>query len=184
VVLGLSWVVLVAAVLVPGVHATPGTSSLDFTLHLDGRSAPQIAGHRVATLPQAVRAFGRPANVSSVPGTAPACKASWPTLGLTIDFSAAEVAACAAPKLGAWVAVTATSPRWHTNAGLHVGDPQRRLQALYPQARRLDFLGKGPTWELETGGPYCDGGPPLALAAQVRANHVSALAVLHVPACG
>ena len=42
----------------------------------------------------------------------------------------------------------------------------------------------GRIWELETGGPYCDGGPPHSLGAHVRATRVNALTILHVPACG
>jgi hypothetical protein len=176
--------VLVLALLVPGAQAAPGTSRLNFTLRLDGRAAPLIAGKRVGTLVQAIGAVGRPARVLPVPRAVPACRASWPALELTIDFSLAEPAVCSAPNLGSWIQVTATSPRWHTIAGLRVGDSEQRLHAFYPEARRLDFLGRGPIWELETGGPLCDGGHPLSLGARVRANRVNALAILHVTACG
>ena len=170
--------------LVPGVEAAPGTSSLSTTLRLDSGAAPLIAGKRVGTLSQAIRVVGRPARLLPVPGAVPACRASWPAFELTIQFSIARPAACSAHTLGSWTQVTATGPRWHTVAGLHVGDSARRLHALYPAARRLDFLGQGRVWELETGGPLCDGGPPLSLAGRVRADSVTALTVLHVPACG
>jgi hypothetical protein len=175
--------VLVIAVIVSGAQAAPDTSRLVFSIRLDSGAAPLIAGKRVGTVSQAVRAFGRPARLVSVPGPAPACRASWPVLGLTIVFSTADVASCSA-STGSWIRVTATAPRWHTTAGLHVGDMERRLHALYPDARRLDFLGLGPIWELETGGPLCDGGSPLSLGGRVRAGRVAALTVLHVPACG
>ncbi len=177
-------VVLAAAV--PAQLARPGISSsvVDYTLHLDAGSAPVIAGRRIGTFPQAVRAFGPPALV--VPGarTTRTCKALWPRSGLEIDFSTIHSGACAGTNLGAWSEVLARTPRWHSYAGLRVGDTERKLHALYPSTRRLDFLGLGRLWELETGGPLCDGGPPLALAAQVRAGRISALAIVHVPACG
>jgi hypothetical protein len=175
---------LVAVSLVSGARAAPDTSRLVFTIRLDGSAAPLIAGKRVGTFSQAVRAFGRPARLSSVHGPAPACRASWPALGLTIDFSNANIASCSAPNLGAWIQVTANGLRWHTIAGLYVGDSERRLRALYPETRRLDFLGQGRIWELETGGPLCDGGSPLSFGGRVRAGRVIALTILHVPACG
>jgi hypothetical protein len=171
-------------VLVPGGQAAPGTSSLITTLRLDSGAAPLIAGKRVGTLSQAIRVVGRPASLEPVPGTVPACRASWSPLQLRIEFSTTQPPSCSAQSLGSWIKVTAAGTRWRTSVGLHVGDSARRLHVLYPEARRLDFLGQGRVWELETGGPLCDGGPPLSLGARVRANRVDALTVLHVPACG
>jgi len=74
--------------------------------------------------------------------------------------------------------------RWHTRHGLHVGDSESKLSSLYPDARSLRFLQLGDVRELETGGPLCDGGPPLALAARIVSGQVGALLVVHVPACG
>jgi hypothetical protein len=174
---------LVAVSLVSGALAAPDTSTLSFTLRLDSGAAPLIAGKRIGTLPQASQVFGRPTTLSSVSEPEPACRASWPRLGLTIVFSTADVASCSA-STGLWSRVTATDPRWHTTTGLRVRDTERRLHVLYPRARRLDFLRLGPIWELETGGPLCDGGPPFSLGGRVRAGRVSALTILHVPACG
>jgi hypothetical protein len=183
-VLVLSAVVLLVAVLVPGAQAVPGTSRLSFTLRLDRGDAPLIAGRRVGSFSQAIRVVGRPARLSPVSRAVPVCRAYWPPLELTIEFSTTQPASCSAQNLGSWAQVTASGRRWHTTAGLHVGDSERRLHALYPQARRLDFLGQGRVWELETGGPYCDGGSPLSLGARVHAGRVNALTILHVPACG
>jgi hypothetical protein len=162
-----------------------GTASnpLRYTLRLDLRIVPEIAGKRVATFRQALRVFGQPAVLAPKAGVAPSCRASWPKLGLAIEFST-RASTCAIADLGSWLTVTATSRRWHADSGLSVGDPEPKLHRLYPQARRLDFLGYGPTWELETGGPFCDGGPPLALGAVVRKSHITSLIVVHVPACG
>jgi hypothetical protein len=170
--------------IVHGAPAASGTSKLGPTLRLDASPAPLIAGKRVGTYAQAVRAVGRPARLFLVTGTTPVCRASWPTLQLTIDFSATAATSCAAPNLGLWARVRAAGSRWHTIVGLHVGDPAQRLHALYPAARLLDFVAGGPLWQLETGGPLCDGGPPLTLGARVRADRVEALLVVHVPACG
>jgi len=182
-VLVLSAVVLLA-VLLPGAQAAPGKSALSFTLRLDRGAAPLIAEKRVGTFAQAVRVVGRPARLLPVPRAVPVCRAYWLALELTIEFSTTQPASCSAQNLGSWAQVAATSRRWHTIAGLRVGDSERRLHALYPQSRRLDFLGQGRVWELETGGPYCDGGAPLSLGARVGAGRVNALTILHVPACG
>jgi hypothetical protein len=181
---GVLCVVLSAALGARPAYASTSASVVDYSLHLDSGSAPKLAGRRVGTFLQAVRAFGKPALV--VPGaqTTPTCKVFWPRSGLEIDFSTTQPGACAARNLGAWSQVTARGARWHSYAGLRVGDTERKLHTLYPTARRLDFLGLGRLWELETGGPLCDGGPPFALAAQVRAGRISALAIVHVPACG
>src|SRR5438094_6394247 len=120
-VLALSVAAVSAVVSVSGAKAAPDTDRLDFALHLDSGAAPVIADHRIATLPQAVRVFGRPARISPLPATPPACRASWPALGLTIDFSTRQPSSCIAQNLGSWAQVTASSLRWHTIAGLHVG---------------------------------------------------------------
>jgi hypothetical protein len=157
---------------------------VDFTLRLDPRGAPEIGGKRVVTFGQALRGFGRPAVVEASAGPKPACDAFWPRFGLEIDFSTARPPSCAAQDLRTWQEVTVTAKPWHTDMGLRVGDPLRRLLDLYPQARSLDVRGQGRAWELETGGPFCDGGPVLALAAEVRASRVGALAIIRESACG
>jgi hypothetical protein len=154
--------VLVAAAGAPSALA-------DYAIRLDTGAAPELAGRHIGTYPQAVRAFGRAGLVAR---------------RTAIDFSTSRTGACALADLGSWLEVRATAPRWHTSAGLRVGAAEQRLHSLYPDARRLSFLGRGPLWELETGGPLCDGGPPLALAGRVEASRVTALAVVHVPACG
>jgi hypothetical protein len=175
---------LASTLLASGAKAAPDTSGAAFTLHLDSQPAPLIAGKRIATLADAVDTFGRPIRISPLPSDGHACRAAWPARWLAIGFSTTQPGECPAHALGSWTEVVATGPRWHTVTGLSVGDPARRLHTLYPRARRLDFLGQGPIWELETGGPYCDGGPPLSLGARVFANRVGALVILHVPACG
>jgi hypothetical protein len=147
---------------------------------LDSGAAPVLAGARVGTLGQAVRSFGKPDRVVPLAGTRPVCRAVWQRYGLEIRFSA--VSGCIAP--GSWWQVTMRGLRWHTGLDLYVGDGEAKLHALYPDARRLDFLGLGALWELETGGPFCDGGPPLALAGRIVAGKVDSLIVVHVPACG
>jgi hypothetical protein len=154
------------------------------TIRVDAGAAPTIAGKRVGTFLQAVRAFGPPALVVPVRRPPLTCRASWPASGLEIDFSIARPQACAARDLRAWSVVRAQGARWRSEVGLRVGDAARRLHALYPQTRRLNFLGLGPLWQLQTGGPLCDGGPPLALAARVQAGRIRALEVIRVPACG
>jgi hypothetical protein len=156
--------------------AAPAT----YVAGLDSGAAPVLAGARIATLRQAVRSFGKPDRVVPPAGTRAVCRAVWQQIGLEIQFSAAS--GCTAP--GSWWQVTMRRLRWHTRLGLRVGDGETKLHALYPDARRLDFLGLGALWELEAGGPFCDGGPPLALAGRIGAGKVDSLLVVHVPACG
>ncbi len=176
-------IALVLAVLVPGTHAAPGTGRLIATLGLDSSGAPLIAGQHVGTLSQARRVLGRPDRLSPLSGTASACRASWLALGLAVDFARTRAASCSTPTVGSWIHVRATARRWHTQVGLHVGDTASSLHALYPTARRLAFLGPG-VWELERGGPYCDGGEPFALGAHVHKSRVAAVVIVRVPACG
>jgi len=151
-----------------------------YSARLDSGSAPVLAGVRVGTIAQATRTFGKPDFVSPLKGPKTVCRAAWERYGLEIRFSATS--GCST--LGSWSRVTMRATRWHTRLGLRVGDSESKLKMLYPDARRLDFLGFGALRELETGGPICDGGPPLALAGRVAGGKVSALLVLHVPACG
>ena len=155
-----------------------------------GKRVPRPEGVRptragpgdAAAFPLAVRLFGRPDGVRRVAGGEPTCLASWRRYGLEMRFDTAG--ACASSDLGVWRQVTMRALRWHTRLGLHVGDSEAKLNSLYPDARSLRFLGLGDLRELETGGPLCDGGPPLALAARIASGKVGALLVVHVPACG
>ena len=156
--------------------ATP----LAYVARLDSGSAPVLAGARVGSLQQATRIFGKPDHLLPLTGTQPVCRAVWERYGLEIRFSATS--GCSQP--GSWWQVTMRAARWQTRLGLHVGDREARLRALYPDAQQLDFLGLGALLELESGGPLCDGGPPLAVAARIAGGTVVALLVVHVPACG
>jgi hypothetical protein len=151
---------------------------------LDSALAPELAGRHVATFRQAVRVFGTPDRVLPAAGAGQLCRASWQRLGLEIRFSTAKAGACRASDLRSWFQVTLRAARWHTRLGLRVGDGEGKLHSRYPDASRIDFLGLGALWELETGGPLCDGGAPLALAARVVSGRVGALVVVRVPACG
>jgi hypothetical protein len=155
-----------------------------YTAKLDTTSSPVLAGTHVATFRQATLVFGKPDRIVRIAGARGLCAVSWNRYGLEIRFSTAQGAGCNTRDLRSWWQVTMRALRWHTRTGLHVGDGEAKLHSLYPDASRLDFLGLGALWELETGGPLCDGGPPLALAARVVSARVAALAVVHVPACG
>jgi hypothetical protein len=155
--------------------ATP----LTYTAKLDAAATPVLAGRHIGTFPQAVRLFGKPDRLGPV---AALCLASWRRFGLEIHFH--TTGACTSGDLRAWSQVTMRALRWHTKLGLHVGDAEAKLNSLYPDARSLRFLGLGDLRELETGGPLCDGGPPLALAARIVSGKVGALLAVHVPACG
>jgi hypothetical protein len=155
-----------------------------YVVSLDTAFAPELAGTHVATLQHAVRTFGAPDRILPVAGARSECRASWQRLGLEIRFSTAKAGACRASDLRSWWQVTMRAARWHTRLGLHVGDGESKLHSRYPDASRLDFLGLGVLWKLEAGGPLCDGGSPLAVAARIVSGRVGALVVVHVPACG
>jgi hypothetical protein len=145
---------------------------------LDSTTAPLLAGAHVGTYAQARRAFGPPDRIARVDAD---CAATWTRAGMTIRFVSAAAGRCPPSGLRGWVQVTIRSARWRTSRGLRVGAPLSSLHALYPDAARLPGTA---LWRLETGGPLCDGGAPLALAARPVAGRVGALLVLHVPACG
>jgi hypothetical protein len=155
---------------------------LTYTAKLDTTASPVLAGRHVGTFPQAVRLLGKPDDVRPVTSGQPLCLASWRRYGLELRFR--TVGTCESSDLRSWFQVTMRALRWHTKIGLHVGDSEAKLNSLYPDARNLRFLGLGDLRELETGGPLCDGGPPLALAARVVGGKIGALLVVHVPACG
>jgi hypothetical protein len=157
---------------------------LTYTATLDTAASPVLAGRHVGTFPQAVRQFGKPDGVRPASGGQPLCLVSWRRYGLEMRFRATQAGVCESSGLSSWWQVTMRALRWHTKLGLHVGDSEAKLNSLYPDARSLRFLGLGDLRELETGGPLCDGGPPLALAARIVSGKIGALLVVHVPACG
>jgi hypothetical protein len=143
---------------------------------LDGTSSPLLAGRHVGTYAQARRVLGAADRLAPAAG---ACVASWPRRRLEIRF--ASSGGCARTALRGWLQVTIRSASWRTRRGLAVGDTATRLHALYPGTTTLPGTA---LWKLETGGPLCDGGAPLALAARLADGRVAALVVVHVPACG
>jgi hypothetical protein len=162
--------------------AVVAAAPLTYTAKLDTGTSPVLAGRHVGTYSQAVRLFGKPDDVRRVAGGRALCLVSWRRHGLEMRFQAAG--ACGTGTFGPWWQVTMRASRWQTRLGLHVGDGEAKLISLYPDARSLGFLALGDLRELETGGPLCDGGSPLALAARITSGRVGALLVVHVPACG
>jgi hypothetical protein len=154
---------------------------LTYSARLDTGASPVLAGRHVGTFPQALRVFGKPDDVRRVTGQS-MCVVAWRRHGLEMRFH--TTGGCGTSQLGSWWQVSMRDLRWHTRLGLHVGDSESKLSSLYPDAMSLRFLGLGDLRELETGGPLCDGGPPLALAGRIVSGRVGALVVVHVPACG
>src|SRR5690242_1358439 len=122
-----------------------------FGVRLDSSPSPVLADAHVGTFHQASRLFGPPDRLAPATDAPTGCNAVWRRLGLSIAFAAS----CETP--GVWQRMTLTARRWHTRLGLRVGDVATKLHALYPDARRLDLPSLGKPWELETGGPLCDG---------------------------
>jgi hypothetical protein len=124
-------------------------------------------------------AFGRPDATRRVGHDE--CRAVWVRIGLTLEF--VDLSGGNPCRIGGLLVATATSTRWRTDRGLHVGDPVARIRALYPGARHFATAPYAGWWLITrhtcptTGSQAYPG-----LRARISAQHVSAL-VVTVAAC-
>jgi hypothetical protein len=84
------------------------------------------------TYAQATAAFGRATTCRLLAGKK--SRASWPSLGLVMQFIAARGSVCETSTGALLQTLTATGARWKTSNGLAVGDPVSKLELLYPNA--------------------------------------------------
>ncbi len=84
------------------------------------------------TYAQATAAFGRAGTCRIAPGKK--SRATWPTLGLTIQFIGAQSSVCQTSGAMQLQTLTATGLHWKTSKGLAIGDPVTKLKLLYPAA--------------------------------------------------
>lgn len=86
---------------------------------------------RDGTIGDAVELLGLP--TARIPGGVNQCQLTWPSRGITMDTVFPGAANPCGPE-GNHLSTTVTDPRWETDAGLKVGDPQARIYELYPDA--------------------------------------------------
>jgi hypothetical protein len=84
------------------------------------------------TYAQATAAFGRATSCRLLAGRK--SRASWGSLGLTMQFIAARGGVCTTSTGTLLQTLTATGAHWKTSNGLAVGDPVSKLELLYPNA--------------------------------------------------
>jgi hypothetical protein len=100
------------------------------TIHGDWKIG-SFAVKRDGTLAGAIDAFGRP---GSRVRHGEACTVRWPRLGLRIGFYNLGGQNPCRGATGHFSNARAAGPHWRTNKGLEIGDTQRRLRDLYPNA--------------------------------------------------
>jgi len=93
------------------------------------------------TLYGAIRAFGTPLLERSYDS----CLAGWPAIGLRILFYNLGGQDPCLPQYGYFSFAVMTGRHWRTGKGLRIGDPERRLFALYSPRERT-----GAWWWLVT----------------------------------
>jgi hypothetical protein len=101
-----------------------------FTIHGDWRIG-SFAVKRDGTLAGAIDAFGRPGTRER---HGVACTVRWPRHGLRIGFYNLGGQNPCRGQFGFFSNARATGPHWRTNRGLEIGDRQRRVRSLYPNA--------------------------------------------------
>jgi hypothetical protein len=140
-----------------------------------------FAVKRDGTLQGAIEAFGRPGDKDR---DGLACIVRWPRHGLRITFYNLGGENPCRPAFGFFSQARARGPHWRTNRGLEVGDRQRRLRKLYPNARfHAAEPGLPAGWWLVRGwSPFGSGGYYPGLLAKMD-RHVVAFYVRY-PAGG
>ena len=90
-----------------------------------------ISGQTVLQAAEAL-AFGSATSCRVLAGNK--SRATWSSIGLTIQFIAAR-GICQRSSGAQLQVLTATGPRWRTSKGLAVGDPLSKLERLYPTTK-------------------------------------------------
>ena len=105
-------------------------------------SAPVVQGDyrigafavkRDGSLRGMIRAFGEP---SGMRRRGEVCHLAWRAIGLRATFYNLGGQNPCARAYGRFGTATMTGPAWRTSVGLRIGDPLRRLRALFPRATR------------------------------------------------
>lgn len=120
------------------------------------------------TYAQATTAFGRASSCRMLPGKK--SRATWPAIGLTIQFIGVQGSTCETSTAMQLQTLTATGLHWKTSKGLAIGDPLTKLRQLYPGAiagpRAYSLV------KLDRGTNH------LLFSAAVRSGHVAAFSLV------
>jgi hypothetical protein len=136
-----------------------------------------IAGFpRDGTMRRALALFGQPQIRDPHGWGGLECRLVWPVWGMTMMVRHPDPLHACGPMAKHKVS-TITGPRWHTSAGLKIGDPVARLRQLYPKAWRE----KPGIWWLKT--RYLAGLPFPGLEAKIVKGRVASFTV-HGPRAG
>ena len=134
---------------------------------------------RDGTLHGAIRAFGKPTSVRR--GRYQDCVARWRPIRLRISFYNLGGKDPCKPQWGYFSSALMTGNHWQTARGLRIGEPSRRMFALY--APRVWFLAGGWWSILRRHSPFGDGGLYGALNVKLLRGWVVAFRVVY-PAGG
>jgi hypothetical protein len=164
--------------------AAAPASAHTFTIHGDWKMGSFLV-KRDGTLRGAVDAFGAPAERDRRAG-GQACVVRWPQHRLRIDFYNLGGEDACRGRYGFFSDARARGRHWVTNRGLEIGDRQRRLKNLYPNATfhsaEPGFWPAG-WWLVRRVQPFGTGGYYPGLLATVQDRRVDAFYVRY-PAGG
>jgi hypothetical protein len=138
------------------------------------RGDVQIGRFRVqrdGTLDAAIRAFGPPTSLRR--GSSLDCTARWRHIGLRIGFYNLGGQDPCRRQYGYFSNATMVGRQWVTARGLRLGDPSRKLHALYAPRR---FTGSW-AWLLRRWSPYGEGAYYPGLAAKIMDGWVTAFRI-------
>jgi hypothetical protein len=142
-----------------------------------------FAVKRDGTLGGAIDAFGQPGTRNR---NGEVCTVRWPRHGLKIVFYNLGGHNPCRPAFGFFSNARAKGPHWRTNRGLEIGDRQRRLRNLYPNATfhpRQRFSWPAGWWLVTRQSQFGTGGSYPGLLARMQDRHVVAFHVRY-PAGG
>lgn len=146
-----------------------------FTIRGDWKMG-SFAVKRDGTLRGALDAFGKPAGRER---EGIVCTVRWPRHGLRIHFYNLGGQNPCRPKFGFFSNARAKGPHWRTNRDLEIGDRQRRLRNLYPNARFHRAEGGWPAgwptgwWLKRRWSPFGTGGYYPGLLAKMEDRRVA-----------
>jgi len=176
---------IAAATLAMAAATTPTTSSttlreMDRTFVLGQRAGPYFyrRDRKVGNAyREAVAAFGLPSARGKDSPVSNLCTVRWESAGLDVGF-AGPVQTCADRYLhrAGWYGMRLWGQGWKTARGLRIGDPARRITALYPKARYRSQPPGPREWVLVADWQRDHGRVPF-LIAEVGAGRVTALKV-------
>jgi hypothetical protein len=160
---------LIAALAAAAAIAAPAAASSSFVIRSD-EWIGSFAVKKNGTLGGLQAAFGKQTRLTLMND---GCHATWTSIGLRVHlYNLAGKNPCS-PKTGYFSDAVLSGTRWHTGAGVGVGDALARLRRLYPKARQ-----HGVMWWLVPRFTQATGSYP-GLAARVVGGEVASFQVVY-----